>query len=869
MPQKQSRPTRHQSRENLDILFRRTAPETVLESLRHVDKFFEKKPFLCAGDGDYGERTFRHYAEQNLSNYSTEEMGIRFRDLEVSLKNSLFQPLVDYGNVVLEIKNYLPVCKLEELLNWNTTSLRLGQDLVITAWLAEENVLEAQRESCTHFFTWPAVVKTNDRRLEELFEKGLAENHFHLHGSTQSFALSWACLMNHPDYIHSFLKVKARFEENLYSGITKGIYDSQMEWKERLLYAAEIRALLFRRCLGETDSAEIAEKFISFDRLPLASSVKKSVESLRYLYGYKFKQSNGRKCCLDYANCSLMYSVLENHHNRLLAGERNFLYHIFSLHFQKKLSYRESMLFYLYLLIKSAFRSELIQNNGKPGFHNFSDYQDRKNQFFEIFPEYWEESFRLSICMAQKENHAISLEARIMPEKTAEELNKNIQQMDRLVKHAFEPKGGEANYYYVVHFAKMQYKLHQSEKRGLIVLPRNIESRKMAETAARALCKYTQYYDVPNCYGKQQRVWGLDAASFEIGCRPETFATEFRYLREESKKQNNRMWIKGDSHAQLGITYHVGEDFLDVMDGLRAIDEAMTFLQMKRGERLGHALALGIEAKEYYEFKNYNIYMTKQDWLDNLVWMLYRSLELNVDIKENHRAEMRIEANKLLHEIYRFDQSDRNANGRVLLDAYYDAWKLRGDHPFLYRSGQFRPVNICSGDVYNRYKKRNDDLDNIRDNYLCSSFYYLYHYDYEVKERGFESMGHEIGEWYIQLVGRFQQALQKEVHKRGLAIECNPTSNVLIGTFKYYNQHPILAFNDHILADKEDNPHIQVSINTDDIGVFDTSLENEYALVFEAIRRERYAIGNYNDDDIYIYLDYLRENGLRMAFRKI
>lgn len=869
MAQKGSRPTRHQSRENLDILFRRTAPEAVLETLRHGYNVSKKKPFLSVGNGDYGERIFRHYAEQNLANYSTEEVDIRFRDLEMSLKNSQFQPLVDYGNVVLEIKNYLPVCKLEEALNWNTTSLRLGQDLIVTAWLAEKNVFEKEQERHAHFFTWPAVIKTNDGRLEELFEKGLAENHFHLHGSTQSFALSWACLMNHPDFIHSFLKVESRFEENLYSGVTKGVYDSQMEWKERLLYAAEIRALLFKRCLGEIDSETIAEKFKSFDRFPRVRSVKKTVESLRYIHGYKFKQCNGRKSCLDYANCSSMYSVLENHHNRLLAGERNFLYHIFSLHFQEKLSYSESNLLYLYLLLKSAFRNEIVQNNGKPGFHNFSDYQDRKNQFFETFPEYWAESFRLSIGVARKENHVVSLETRIMPKKTAEDLNRNIQQMDRLVRYAFEPNSEGADFYYVVHFAKKQYKLYRSEKGGLIVFPRNIESRKMAETAVRALCKYTQYYDVPNVYGKQQRIWGLDAASFEIGCRPETFATEFRYLREESKKQNNRMWIKGDSHAQLGITYHVGEDFLDIMDGLRAIDEAMIFLQMKRGERLGHALALGITPKEYYEYKNRNVFTTKQDWLDNLVWILYRSLELNVEIKEDHRAEMRIEANRLLYEIYRFDQTDRDVNGRVLLDAYYDAWKLRGDHPSLYRSGQFKPVDICSKDVYSRYKKRDDDLDNIRDNYMCSSFYYLYHYDYKVKERGFESMGHEIEEWYVQLVGRFQQALQKEVHKRGLAIECNPTSNVLIGTFKYYNQHPITVFNDHILADKEDNPHIQVSINTDDIGVFDTSLENEYALVFEAIKRDRYAMGNYNDDDIYKYLDYIRENGLRMAFRRI
>ena len=60
-----------------------------------------------------------------------------------------------------------------------------------------------------------------------------------------------------------------------------------------------------------------------------------------------------------------------------------------------------------------------------------------------------------------------------------------------------------------------------------------------------------------------------------------------------------------------------------------------------------------------------------------------------------------------------------------------------------------------------------------------------------------------------------------------------------------------------------------MSVNTDDMGVFDTSLENEYAVLLCAICRARHREGNYNDDAVYDYLDYLRENGIRMAFRKI
>lgn len=79
--------------------------------------------------------------------------------------------------------------------------------------------------------------------------------------------------------------------------------------------------------------------------------------------------------------------------------------------------------------------------------------------------------------------------------------------------------------------------------------------------------------------GSQQRVLGIDACSNEIGCRPEAFATEFRYLRKVSELCYSVPWYRSpiENYEELGITYHVGEDFLDIVDGIRAVDEAMTF----------------------------------------------------------------------------------------------------------------------------------------------------------------------------------------------------------------------------------------------------------------------------------------------------
>lgn len=87
----------------------------------------------------------------------------------------------------------------------------------------------------------------------------------------------------------------------------------------------------------------------------------------------------------------------------------------------------------------------------------------------------------------------------------------------------------------------------------------------------------------------------------EIGCRPEVFGWVFRVLKNTTEAEVNPLY--GERLPQLKITYHVGEDFLDVADGLRAIDEAIRFLQLDYGDRLGHALALGVDVRKWYTVK--------------------------------------------------------------------------------------------------------------------------------------------------------------------------------------------------------------------------------------------------------------------------
>jgi len=91
---------------------------------------------------------------------------------------------------------------------------------------------------------------------------------------------------------------------------------------------------------------------------------------------------------------------------------------------------------------------------------------------------------------------------------------------------------------------------------------------------------------------------------------------------------------------------------------------------------------------------------------------------------------------------------------------------------------------------------------------------------------------------------------------------------------KRYSKHPITNFyNLGLTYDHEkleNNPQLFISINTDDQGVFNTYLENEYAMLAIALEKEKDENGKpiYNQAMIYDWLDRIREMGLEMSFKE-
>lgn len=892
---------------HLDIAFHRLQPELLLKNVRQNGSTSSTPEYMTVLSNGWSDKAYIHYALSRNELHRTDDearyMANHFeqRLTHAGRDDSVFEMLRRYSQHLLTSNGVEPLCRYECVLRWRKLTLSLGQDLFTTVYTAAEDIKSNRQRSN---FNWPAIINTNNNRLSQLVAQGVSENHFHLTGSTRLFSLSWICMMNHPKRIHAFFNDKSvhkEFSERLNLAISGNPKEYLMSWQELILYAAYLRASLFARCVGIKSSDSVENDFLDeFDPFvqKQTSLTKDFVSTLRFSYGARIPQQNGRTKILDYALTPELDDCYGGH-NRLLAGERHFLYMCFRNCFNCSFTNMEKDLFYLYLLIQNQFRSELIQVNDRIGFQNFARYQDRKGFFWESFPEYWDESIRLSVNATLQTGTVRSLEARMCPSKNPRDQLNRIIATDRAYGYAETGRSlnrtqlnviADSPLFYVLHFPKNRKEIYRvtssdTSRLSAYAYPRNSRVRRDTEFQAKSLAKALK----DSSY-LRKRIRGIDACSNEVGCRPETFATEFRFLRS-GIPCNNVDDTHKDNEIQLAATYHAGEDFVDIIDGIRAVDEAFLFLELRRGDRLGHALALGVDPYEYYKLKNCKLVLPKQDLLDNLIWILFRTLEYGIDMPQSLRKVIEREATELMDHIG-YDSAQYS-----LLE-YFQAWRLRGDNPQIYQRHLYcaryfqcdtRPnCNSCpncirprdnhpfwhitKGSYESFYNQVAPELVHYRNDERVQSLCWLYHYDYDIKMVGKEVVSYQIEPQIIDVVEKLQNKMQHCLMESGISIECNPSSNVLIGSFSKYRDHPMFRFNHYGIRipkwDHEIPANLCVSINTDDQGVFDTSLESEYAYVARSMERELDENGERinSNDSIYAYLDHIRILGNSQTF---
>ena len=372
-------------------------------------------------------------------------------------------------------------------------------------------------------------------------------------------------------------------------------------------------------------------------------------------------------------------------------------------------------------------------------------------------------------------------------------------------------------------------------------------------------------------------ITSIDVAGDENVTPPEVFAPAIKYLRRDIKKQDEFMseYIKyqknrNDSlkNYKLRISVHAGEDFNNILSGMRKIHESVKFYDMGERDRLGHALAIGLNPKEWCEL-NGDIFLTKQEHLDNLVWLYHQSINIlpyyNKTAKLMKRYEKQIK--ELCFEVY---------NKNHDLDDLYKAWKLR----------EYCPIEMLSN---NEFKDEYTSSITFKDREGYSEAQKInksYQTSVDVKKRGSEIIKLEctnldnnrykyrLTDEDLELFEAVQDRLIQKFCDMGIIIETNPSSNIYIAHIHSFGKHPIYRWNPiediDLYESVENKPkfnkfglrssRMKVCVNTDDPAIMPTTLRNEFDLL------ERTALGTYSDnqENIKSWSEKIRKLGIEI-----
>lgn len=744
----------------------------------------EETPFLRTM-----QRIHRHLSGDSIRliyrNYIDE--WIKCPDRKIDDKN-LFYTLIHFCREMLTMDyDGQPAVRFDNLFKWREVIEQTGETLLVCAYVAYYSHLRSDSEKR---LDWANVLPSDNRQLRFIFEKeGLIDLHQHLKASTSVFDISWVCLMNHIECRETqFRKIVEKQSEaaELYDAVT---------------LAAIIRMLLYKKLIEaslesedvHTEVNELIKSGLSFVR----EDIHFKIDGIRYL------ASSRQKCYVyDYA------SPDNGDGMAVFIGERRIiseaLRHIYSGD-----RWRISALLHRYILIKARLRERLVQINNNVGFANFDDFERKKEIFIDgdRYSRYSDLLFTLPMYEASRYYHQDYIETRIAPQDSYSVLRRKYNR----IKALNAKNGGPSTQYRIIyHFIKKQ------EGDGGHTSYRDYKNCRKSMRQAYALERLFNNANLNSAVG-------IDAANSEMNCRPEVFAPAYRHIAE--------------SCPDKGRTYHVGEDFYDIADGLRAIDEAVAFLDLHQGDRLGHCIALGIDPERYYTDHDCHLIIPQQVLVDDMIWLKIKSSKFNIDMPPRIQKQIDdvfCEYKDQLGDDYQVHCAD--------IIEYYRSMTLRGDNP--------------------------EDISKSEDNKYrgAERLYRKYHTCDTWRKVGDDVKDFEIFPEYIALIRQMQEKMMDELESKQIVIECCPTSNYKIGRLGRFINHPIFRFS----SVKPHGHHIPVTVNTDDLGIFPTSLPREFELLALALKKERDSSGNsiYQSHEIYDWVERIVRNAHVYKFDK-
>lgn len=447
--------------------------------------------------------------------------------------------------------------------------------------------------------------------------------------------------------------------------------------------------------------------------------------------------------------------------------------------------------FHQYLLIKGLIHQFSVMQHSQVGFPQFQLISE--NSFRWGAESYYEQRF-LQLAGNGSVNYLSMLEGRFSPKDNSLQ---NLSLISRIIKGfrsacTNNESLKDTKLALVAHFIKKKESPYEKKfpirhrflrkdlKKRAIALAITINSNKEA-------AKYVR---------------GIDAAANEMDAGPDVFAHTFRYLKKH-----------GISHC----TYHVGEDFKHLLTGLRTICEAIEFLELQTGDRLGHCTAAGISPRIWRARVGKTCILPQGEWLDNLVFV-WNIIKESQD-KDLQSASLSIESSiaEYSYRIY------GNSYPPYLLA---EAWKIRKYNPFLYLE-QNTPTTGDEWDCVDTNEEADSLRKRLKDkdiNRIWSIYHRIGNNEYdkliEVETDGIIS---------IENLSVVQNIILERMALKGIVIEALPSSNLNISYYRHLNEYHLEKWLD---TEQKSVLLPPIVLGTDDPGIFMTNIYNEYAQAY-------------------------------------
>ncbi|WP_159476513.1 hypothetical protein [Chryseobacterium sp. 18068] len=358
-----------------------------------------------------------------------------------------------------------------------------------------------------------------------------------------------------------------------------------------------------------------------------------------------------------------------------------------------------------------------------------------------------------------------------------------------LIAHFIKKKDSNRNYYI----------RHKKLRIEIINKGRNLNS---------LLSKFPEYKKIVN---------GIDAASSEFDAPPEVFSPLYRLMRR-----------KGFNH----FTYHAGEDFYHIIDGLRAIYEAIKFCDLQKTDRIGHATAAGIDVDQWANVVGNEILISQGCQLDNLIF-IYHFIVFSQSKKLSKALPAVIsEINNLSYSIY---------NDYYPPTVLEQAWLMRAScplHLFSNYNNNLRIQGVYDDSELDWIVKKGflESLENKESSKAYQLFKKYHSADYR---KNYDKIIC-ISPFNIltpKQVKTLQLTLLEFMATNEIIIESLPTSNIRIGFHKDFSTYHLKNW---IKWSMEGHKIPPIVLGSDDTGIFATNIYNEYANVFCALMTEEF-----------------------------